>query len=712
MRHLLSSEYIPFGSQYYRAPSPSPGDWETDLKNFADLGFTMVKFWVQWRWNHPAEDQFYFDDIDRLMEIAAKNKLRVMLNTIFDVAPAWVYQKYPDASMLTLDGRRIGPQTQPHRQIGGLGLCLNHAEAVAHAFRFLRKTVKRYKNHPALEMWNIGSEPELTSSISELRLYADNADKMGDMLCYCERCQRAFRKWLREKYHSIDRLNLAWNRNYRSFQDVEVPKTRNTFNDVVDWRMFFVRTLGDNVKRRFEVAKQEDRGKHPLLCHHVFIQGFPVTSTANDPWIFGQHGDLHAITQMDDPMMVDVLRSCARGKPVMSAEMLMLFGYTLQLPRPIDLNDIKRFVFTGVAGNLKGWVFWQYRPEVLGREAPAWGLTHLDGSPTPWLQSFAEVNKVIQKNAGFLLDAKPGKAQIALLYNPENQIFAWAATGSEKTATDSLLGTHMALYRRNFRIDFIHPQQFADDILTNYEVIYVPFPYCLTESMCEALASWVDSGGTLIGESNFAGWDIERGRHHTTVPGYGLHKVFKTRQGLAAPPDEDGTVAIEVCEDLPHVSKGEKVYGATIKEVLSPTGAEVLARFATGEPAVTCAEYGRGRAVLIGSYIGLPYYRNGYETNADLIASLVDFAAGIERPSVIGNLKVRVDVLTSAGEQVMVIVRNLETATVSASILLPLKNLKPLTEQFSSDILTPTQELGGTILKMSLVPKEVKVFRA
>lgn len=57
---------------------------------------------------------------------------------------------------------------------------------------FLRETIKRYKDHPALEMWNVGSEPELTSSMAEMRLYADNAEKIGDMLCYCDRCQHAF----------------------------------------------------------------------------------------------------------------------------------------------------------------------------------------------------------------------------------------------------------------------------------------------------------------------------------------------------------------------------------------------------------------------------------------------------------------------------------------------------------------------------------------
>jgi len=105
MENILKGNYIPFGSQYYRAPSPHKEEWEDDIKNMAAYGFNTIKFWVQWRWNNPAEGEYNFDDIDRLMELAGKYKLKVMLNTIFDVAPAWIYEKYKDASMITLGGK-------------------------------------------------------------------------------------------------------------------------------------------------------------------------------------------------------------------------------------------------------------------------------------------------------------------------------------------------------------------------------------------------------------------------------------------------------------------------------------------------------------------------------------------------------------------------------------------------------------------------------
>ena len=748
MKHLLSKTYFPFGSQYYRAPSPHRNEWEKDLKNMSAFGFNMVKFWVQWRWNNPAEDKFYFDDIDELMDLAHKYKLRVMLNTIFDVAPAWIYIKFNDASMITLNGRKIGPQTQPHRQIGGLGWCMNNDKVTEYQFKFLRETVKRYKNHPALEIWNVGSEPELTSSMAEMRAYADDVSMMGDMLCYCDNCKTKFKEWLKNKYKNLDSLNEAWNRNYNSFDEVEIPLTRNTFNDIIDWRMFFVHTVGENVKRRFEVARNEDKGKHPLMCHHVFIQGFPVTSTASDPWNVGQYGDLHGFTQMDDAMMIDILRSCAKDKPVISAEMLMLYGYTLDLPRFIDENDIKKQIFRGIAGNLKGFIFWQYRPEILGREAPTWGLTFPDGSETSWLKSFSKVGKALQKHADFLLEANPPKAEVAVLYNPENQIFAWAATGNEKTATNSLLGVHKALYEHNITVDFIHPKEFKANILDNYKVLYIPFPYYLNEEICKAIERWVKNGGTLIGEAYFAGWNAEYGHHEKIIPGYGLHKVFKVREGVVEPANKNDLVKIHfekdlfyhregektnngystdtfkinsikslsnnevdinLLKDFPYIKKGTKISGTIVKETLINEGAEVVAVFDTGEPAITVSNYGKGKAILIGSYIGLSYYQNEFKSNADLIVSLVEHYSDISHPYSIGNEKIRIDYLKNK-KDLMLIIHNLSNEFVSASIKIPLKKIKKLKEIFSGEEIIFSEDNSGSFAEIELEPKEVKVY--
>lgn len=84
----MQDSFIPFGFQYYRSPTPFRDQWEQDLSNIAGQGFNCVKYWVQWRASVSKEGTYHFDDIQELMDIAQRNGLKVILNVIFDVAPA------------------------------------------------------------------------------------------------------------------------------------------------------------------------------------------------------------------------------------------------------------------------------------------------------------------------------------------------------------------------------------------------------------------------------------------------------------------------------------------------------------------------------------------------------------------------------------------------------------------------------------------------
>ena len=110
---------IPFGAQYYRAPTPEEADFERDLERFSAQGFNTIKIWAQWRWNNPSDGVYDFRDLKQLLEIAGRRSLGVVVNIICDVAPAWLFMKHPDALMELADGRRLYPQTTAWRQVGG-----------------------------------------------------------------------------------------------------------------------------------------------------------------------------------------------------------------------------------------------------------------------------------------------------------------------------------------------------------------------------------------------------------------------------------------------------------------------------------------------------------------------------------------------------------------------------------------------------------------
>lgn len=240
-----------FGVQYYRAPTPSRENWERDLSNIKAAGFDDVKFWVQWRWTHRAENSFYYDDIDELMDLAYKNGLRVTLNVIFDVAPMWVLKKYPESKIVLANGRTAEPHAEGHRQIGGFpGTCYSHKKALEARRKFMEKTVQRYKDHPAMFMWDVWNEPEQCGTYRYV--------KADELSCFCSECKKDFIVWLKNKYKTIDRLNDVWGRCYETFDDAELPTERFTFSDFIDFREFNLDKMTAEALWRLRMTKSID----------------------------------------------------------------------------------------------------------------------------------------------------------------------------------------------------------------------------------------------------------------------------------------------------------------------------------------------------------------------------------------------------------------------------------------------------------------------
>ena len=88
---------IIYGTQYYRPPYPNAKDWETDLRKIKQCHFNTVKLWAVWSWIERKEGEFYFDDLDRLVDLCETIGLNVVFNTIVEGLPYWVSRTHADA---------------------------------------------------------------------------------------------------------------------------------------------------------------------------------------------------------------------------------------------------------------------------------------------------------------------------------------------------------------------------------------------------------------------------------------------------------------------------------------------------------------------------------------------------------------------------------------------------------------------------------------
>ncbi len=330
----MSSRDLPFifGAQYYRAPTPEPECWEADHRRMRELGFNSVKYWAQWRWSHKQDGSFDFSDLDGLMNLAQENDLQVTINTIFDVAPHWLYTRYPDAKQVCCDGRVVEPYTVAHRQIGGHpGPCYNHPGARLERERFLRACLEHFRSHPALKMWDAWNEPELC--------FPQRTPDVDAMACYCPHCQERFLGWLQAKYASLDHLNQVWGRCYESWEQVETPRNPHTITDYVDWREFHIATMTGEAAWRLALIRELDPGRiHYLHVVPNVMSVFNSVACCADDFELASHCQVFAATMNGGPVYAPQVLSAGRGKLCYNVESHINFGMTNLHQRRLSLG--------------------------------------------------------------------------------------------------------------------------------------------------------------------------------------------------------------------------------------------------------------------------------------------------------------------------------------------------------------------------------------
>lgn len=696
--------YFPFGSQYYRAPTPYPTEWAKDMRSFAAAGFNNIKIWAQWRWNAPEPGVFDFSDLKQIMDLAHEQGIKVTINTIFDVGPVWLNDWDEDVRMVTADGRKLGPWVSPCRQVGGWpGPCINHPQAQHRRREFLVELAKQLGTHPALNVWDLWNEPELSGGTAR-------EGRWQDQLCYCDHCREQFIDWLEVRYGDIAGLNAVWNRNYRTLQDVELPVIPSVFNDMIDWRMFHVEMMTAELQLRADSVRQVDND-HPVMCHIVPMPIFNAIHAGSDDWRLAEPCDWFGNSLGSDPFAADMVMSAANGRPAINAEIHALPGTSLSRPRPIDLSDVKRHLLIPLSRGIKGFLFWQYRPELLGTESPAWGLTKPDGSPSPWLQHVALVNNGLQAKGELLWNMQPSGESVGILFNPENHIFSWCAEGGFSLHDESLRGCYDALAKAGYRVRFIHSDELKKGQLSDVKALVYPFPYVLDNKMAAVLTEWVEQGGTLIGEAFFGNLRREDGLHSQVVPGYGLDELFGANEGVPVPfsasanvysgdrgvDNRAGGPQMELLKSVGALAEGDTAEGFLVAIPLELHGATPLAQFPTGETAVSLNRYGKGQAILVGSLLTRASRQN--PASAALVTALVQLSGVQPIMPVSPTGVVRADLLQHDGQYALVL-QNLTSLPQTVSVQTP--GGLALTEFISGDVSSPDA--------VSLEPSAVELY--
>jgi len=652
-----------FGAQYYRAPTPEPECWETDLRRMRELGFNHVKFWVQWRWSHRAPDRFVFDDIDRLMDLAHKNGLKVTLNIILDVAPVWLYEKYPDARPVLNDGSVVEPKAYMYRQIGGFpGPCYNHPGALAERKKFFAETIRHFKGHPALEMWDVWNEPEQISEPYRIPI-------MEKLPCYCPHCKEQFITWLQAKYHAIEKLNRCWGRNYEQWADVEIPRTAHLYLDFIDWRESRLDMMTREAEWRLALAREHD-GEH-ITYLHVVCNTLRIFNsvTGVDDGALAEKCDCFGSTILNGPIWPTMLTSAAPGKITINAESHIAGGDTALHSKHISLQDLLDNFIPQIGMGVRGFLFWQYRPEILGREAPAWGVVNLDGSD----KDLTRAVRIFKEKLGPYMDdlAVPAEpAEVAILNSRTNELFHFGMHDTLNRYADSIEGYIDALYDLSIPARTLSSSRLTKGSLEGVKVLLLPDFYYATGEEIESIDQYLRNGGVVLCEAHIAAYNGDTGRHERQLPGGGLvsrwgieEKEVTAACYLKRGETEEGTSLPQNCF-LIRLHDGTNLVGYSRYAELSGPDLETIGVFEKDKPLIVKKNVGNGTLFYCGTNAGegSRHDSTGLKTLLRQICSDAGVRAVAEHSTPLAEQPVHIDAIHGKKNSYLTVIKKSEDA--------------------------------------------------
>jgi len=602
------TDFFPISSWYSggkaRAPmlEPISADseqrWREDLLKLKGLGFNTVRTWVEWGVGNPKEGVYKLDNLDLMLKLAEEQGLKVIVQVYVDSAPEWVGKKYPDGHFIAQNGAKIPTQSAP-------GYCFDHPGVREAILEFFQEVGRHTSKSPAFWGWDLWSEPHVINW-AELQDVVPN----GGMFCYCPNSIARFRGWLNAKYGSLDALNKAWYRQFESWSDVEPPRfgTILTYVDYMDWRVYTADKIAQDLKSRNMAVKEVDPW-HVTTSHsdsspfHSISNGWGVT----DDFLMKDSVDVYGTsfypklttpaTHFNLPMrafVMDAVRAVTADRGFYVGELQGGYGvHGVIASDPITPEEIVLYTWGMVSRGARAINYYAFYPMSTGYEAGGYGLINLDGTLTERSKRAGATAKIIHANADLLLQAKPVKAEAAVIYNPLTSLVGGFNFGDRRAMRDAVRGYHAMFFERNIPLDMLSSREVTSEKLKQYKLVIVPDPIMMTESLAKMLEQYVVEGGHMFTEAR-PGWVDEMG-HGQAIPAFGWMKMLGVREDSVTPRSEF------------RVKWGtDEFLGMGFEErfIVLDSTAKVVATFEDGTPAAYERQHGKGKAMILGGFAG------------------------------------------------------------------------------------------------------------
>ncbi len=591
------ADLMNIGVYYYPEAWPAE-QWPRDMGNIKKMGMEFVHMGeFAWAFMEPTEGHYDFAWLDRAIDLAAKQGLKVVLCTPTPAPPIWLTESHPEVLMVDATGRTMVHGTRQHAT-------WSSDVYRSYVAKIVNELGRRYGKDPRVWGWQLDNE---------LTHYGKEPD-------FSAPSQKKFQAWLAQKYGTIDALNrdwgnAFWSQMYQRFDQIRLPNEKEyvaQFNPhhMLDAQRWFAAEAADYLKFQTDILRQYCGHNQWITTNHIHnfpavdpsLNGkdfdvvswtlYPVHGNANEGPLGFRLGSSATLT-----FAADFMRTINGQAGIMELQPGQVnWGEVNPQPYP---GAVRLWIMRCFAAGSRFVCTYRFRQPRAGAEMYHYGLVGPDGvTPTNGGEQYAQAMRevaslraVAKLNAP--LPAAYAARRAAILYSYDvrwdldnhKQNKAWDSYGH-------LLKYHSALKRAGAPVDVIG----EDKDFSAYPFLIAPAYQLVDDKLVARWRTYVEQGGHLIltcrtGQKDRRGqlWEGPWAAPILDLIG----AKIKSYDTLPAP-------------NTGHVKAGDATHTwSTWADILEPVaGSTVLAsytdQFYSGAPAAVTRRLGKGSVTYIG----------------------------------------------------------------------------------------------------------------
>lgn len=481
---LNTNNRLLYGADYN--PEQWPREvWQEDMQLMKRAGVNVVSVGIfSWALLQVAEDKWDFAWLDEVFDLCLANGVGVDLGTATASPPPWLTTKHPEILPVTANGDVLSPggrqQWRPTSAIFR-----------KYALALVRKLAERYGSHPALVAWHVNNELGCHNNYD----YSDEA-------------AAAFRKWLKSRYGTVEKLNDAWgtafwSQHYTSFDQILPPRLAATYpnpTQQLDFKRFSSDALKDHLIAEKELLNKLTP-KIPVTTNFMVMgetkgMNYPgwaeeIDFVSNDHYVteLGQRG------RDELSFSASLSSGIAAGKPwfLMEHSTSAVNWQAVNVPK--KAGEMARDSLSHVAHGADAVCYFQWRQSKAGAEKYHSSMVPHAG---PDSEVFRDVCKLGEdlKRLSSLQGSHAEPAPVAILFDYES----WWASELDSHPTTLLkykreaLDWYIAFLNLGIRVDVIP----ASSDFSSRKLVVGPILHMVDPALQDRITKYAEAGGHFV----------------------------------------------------------------------------------------------------------------------------------------------------------------------------------------------------------------------